>query len=321
MMSTTPSLPKLSSVRDSSSTSSGSQQKKKIKVEPDISDNTCQPTIGGNIKKPLSLFKCCVCVEYINPPILQCRNSHVFCKSCRQQFKSPPKCPTCTVTLPREDSRYTSLEQIAESLGLLFPCKNSTNGCNVTLLLTERQNHEELCGLGSFKCYELGCKWSGSRDQLVQHFLDEHRYERIDSNSYCITIDCKLQSTIVDERNKGKRNTYWRTLLTHKNQNFVLIRKFMNNFKGQYQFKILVLFVGEQRVADQFKYKIQVMNESNGTRLLWEDKPISIRSMNTNTWFLLAPKNNCLVLDYFMIVKLSVDNILKININIESEDN
>ena len=317
MMSTTPSLPKLSSVRDSSSTSSGSQPKKKIKVEPDISANTCQPTIGGNIKKTLSLFKCCVCVEYINPPILQCRNSHVFCKSCRQKFKSPAKCPTCEETLPHEDSRNCSLEQIAETLGLLFPCKNSSNGCNVTLLLTEKANHEELCGHNPYKCRESACNMSGSREQLVQHLFDEHKYERIDSHSYCQTIDVTLNKS-RDYKDYKTCNTYWRTLLTYKNQNFVLIRKFINNFRSQYQIKILILFVGEQRNANQFKYKFEVMNESDGTRLQWEDKPISIRSMNT--WSLPTPKNNCLTLDKIMIDKLSFDNNLKIRITIESKE-
>ena len=62
-------------------------------------------------------------------------------------------------------------------------------------------------------------------------------------------------------------------ILSYKNQNFIPIVKFDSTRK--FLFKAIVLFVGEQRIADQFKYKIEIRNRSNGTRLEWEDKPIS----------------------------------------------
>ena len=301
------------SVQVCSSTSSHSQQKKKQKLDlsPDISANTSQLTISGDISQTLSLFECCVCLEYINPPILQCRNSHVFCKPCRQNFKSPLKCPTCRDTIPRKDNRNYSLEQIADSLRLQFPCKYKTNGCDVTSLLTDISKHEDLCQHKPFKCPDvLGeCEWSGSKEEVTQHLMDEHNYRRIDSRIFNKRI--KLN----DKRAKLCDN-FWAIILYYKNQNFVIITKLENIHKC---YSIIVLFIGEQIIADQFKYKIKVFNDNNDNKLQCIEKPISIRR---DVESLLSFNNNeGLTLDNKMIDKLSFDHTFKLKITIKSENN
>ena len=208
-----------------------------------ISANTPQLTISGDISQILSQFECCVCLEYINPPILQCRDSHVFCQSCRQKFKSPAKCPTCRVVLLQTDIRSHSLEQIADSLGLQFQCKYSSNGCNVISLLTEKAKHEELCEFVPYCCPHVfsRCQWLGSREQVIQHLVDRHKCPINESNSSHFPI--KL--------NDSKGNV-WRSLLQYKNQNFIYIIQLDSE---RTNFKAIVLFIGEQRIADQFKYK------------------------------------------------------------------
>ena len=297
-----------------SSTSSASQPKKKQKVgsSPDISANTSQPTITIDISQTLSLFECCVCLEYINPPILQCPNSHVFCQKCRQKFKSPINCPTCRETLPRKAIRNYSLEQVAESLRLPFPCKYKTYGCDVTSLLTERLNHEKLCNYGPFECPDVSeeCDWFGSGDQLAQHLIDEHNYQ-IDYHSSSQTID------LVDLKLEIK-NIFWSSLLNYKKLNFVIIKKHLYDLRiKQYRMKIIVLFIGQQRIADKFIYKADIINESNGKKLQWIDKPISIGSDVKS--LLSFRQEDGLILDQRMIDQLSFDNYLKITITIESE--
>ena len=156
-MSSTPSLPNSSQTPVDSSSSSDSRPKKKQRVDTsdDMSANTSHPKIIGDISQTLSVFECCVCLEYIIPPIFQCRNSHVFCQSCRQKFKSPVRCPTCRVVLLQTDIKNHSLEQIADSLGLQFPCKYSLNGCDVTSLLTDRPKHKIQCEFVPYSCPHL----------------------------------------------------------------------------------------------------------------------------------------------------------------------
>ena len=252
------------------SPSSESHPKKKQRLDSslDISANTSQPPISGDISQTLSLFKCCVCLEYINPPILQCRNSHLFCQSCRQKFKSPLLCPTCRETLPQKDIRSYSVEQIAESIRLLFPCKYSLSGCDVNSLLTEKAKHEEQCGYGPYVCPDVNgrCRWSGSREEVAQHLIDEHNYPINESNVeyWLLLLDYKIETKT------------WPTILTFNDQKFIFIRKFDSDRK--YHFKAILMFIGEQKDADKFKYNIEIRNKSNGTRLQWEDKPISIKN-------------------------------------------
>ena len=96
----------------------------------DQTNGPTQPTIVGDITPILSQFDCCVCLEHISPPILQCRNSHLFCQTCRQKLRTPATCPECREPLPKGDSRCYHLEQIAVILGIPFPCKYSSNGCS-----------------------------------------------------------------------------------------------------------------------------------------------------------------------------------------------
>ena len=292
----------------SKSSSGKSRWKKKQKLDSssDISANACQPTISGDISQTLSLFKCCVCLEYINPPILQCQNSHVFCQLCRRQFPSPALCPACREPLPKKDGRSYSLEQIAQSLGLQFPCKYKTYGCDVTSLLTERLNHERLCNYGPFECPDVSeeCHWSGSREKVVKHLIDEHKYP-------IRHYGCDYSLIKLDEED---RRTSWQKLLSYKNENFVYVIKLDSDRKNH--FKAIVLFIGEQREANQFRYKIEVINESDGTRLQWEDKPISIK--NDIKKILSFGQNSGLNLDHNTISRLLYDNTFYINVTISN---
>ena len=175
------------------------------------------PTISGDLSRILSKFECCVCLEYISPPILQCPNSHLFCLRCRQQLKAPEKCPNCQQTLPESDSRCLTLEQLAVDLGLPFPCKYSSSGCSVTSLLTEKKNHENLCEFRHYKCWECeGREWFGDKQQMFQHLIDIHQYVNQDldseSNNVVIMIDhfCREEWT------------QWYELVTFNGQHFVL---------------------------------------------------------------------------------------------------
>ena len=137
-----------------SSTSSECPPNKKQRVEPKAesssnsglnSSASSLTTITTDLSLILRQFECCVCLEHINPPILQCGNAHLFCQSCRRELQTPATCPECREPLPDGDSRCHPMEQIAVNLGLPFPCKYSLSGCSVTSILTEKKNHENQC--------------------------------------------------------------------------------------------------------------------------------------------------------------------------------
>ena len=196
---------------------------------------------------------------------------------------------------------------MALTLGLQFPCKHSSNGCDFTSRLTEKAIHENYCRYGLPYCcpHVCGhCQWFGSREEVAQHLIDRHEYPIKESSNH---------NWIFNLENQKEFNV-WISILSFKDQKFIFIRKFGDDRKQL--FKAIVLFVGEQKEANKFKYKIEIINKSNGTRLEWEDKPISIR--NDIKLLLTFNQNKGLNIGKNSIKRLTYGNNFNIMLTIES---
>ena len=71
--------------------------------------------------------------------------------------------------LPRQlggNIRNLAMEKVASTV--MFPCKYSSGGCTVSLLHTEKVDHEETCEFRPYSCPCPGasCKWQGSLEQV-----------------------------------------------------------------------------------------------------------------------------------------------------------
>ncbi|GFG32334.1 hypothetical protein Cfor_02729 [Coptotermes formosanus] len=117
-----------------------------------------------------SLFECPVCFGYILPPILQCQNGHLVCSNCRPKLTRCPKCRG-----PLGNIRNLAMEQTATTV--MFPCKYSTSGCAVSLLHTEKEEHEEACEFQPYSCPCPGasCEWQGSLEEVAAHLIMSHK--------------------------------------------------------------------------------------------------------------------------------------------------
>merc|ERR1712037_773667 len=105
-----------------------------------------------------SLFECPVCFGYVLPPILQCHAGHLVCSNCRPKLTC---CPTCRGQLGG-NIRNLAMEKVASTV--MFPCKYSSGGCTVSLLHTEKVDHEETC---EFRPYSCPCPGSCDFDLQV----------------------------------------------------------------------------------------------------------------------------------------------------------
>lgn len=67
------------------------------------------------------------------------------------------------------------MEKVASTV--LFPCKFSTSGCQVSMLHTDKGDHEEVCEYRPYSCPCPGasCKWQGALEQVMPHLLNQHR--------------------------------------------------------------------------------------------------------------------------------------------------
>ena len=318
----------------SSSTSSQCPDNKRQRVEPndesssnsDLNSSASSlTTITTDLSLILRQFECCVCLEHITPPILQCRNAHIFCQTCRQKLRTPATCPECREYLPIGDSRCHHLERLAIDLCLSFPCKYSSSGCSVGSILTEKKNHEMQCEYRPYKCWEseeVECEWSGNKEQMFQHLIDVHQNESHDLDSDQLTFK-------VTGYNQQEW-TQWSEMVTFKEQHFVFILTrdsdaIITDVTGLFsvrhdivKFKAILLFIGEQRIADQYQYTIELSDPSNRQYFHFRERPHSVRQEVSQ--LLERSNRKGFAFDENLIKRFTDDNQFIIKLNITEED-
>ena len=225
-----------------------------------------------NVALMLSQYECCVCLEHISPPILQCMNAHIFCQTCREQLTEPAICPVCRQMLPRREIRNYPLEQIAVNLGLPFPCRYKTNGCLATSIITDKAKHEERCPYRPYVCpSSLGlCFWSGSREEVLTHLTNVHHYKHRTTNELVLVY--MIKSLI------NYPNYHWKVVVTFNGYHFFFILANRCSKSNEISFKAILFYIGEQRTANRFKYRLAIKDDSQGVKLAFEGRPKSIRN-------------------------------------------
>ena len=177
--------------------------------------------------------------------------------------------------MPTKDIHSHQMELMAVNLRLPFQCKYSSFGCLVTTLLPDKLSHEDQCDYRPFDCPTVrgSCKWMGSREQVVQHLRDVHKYkskeERVLRLIYNLNDVIKLENF----------NRY--TFFSYKNHHFLyyFVKKVINvsNATHEISFKAFLVFIGEQLMADRFKYKLDIFDPKQDIGLQFKGRPNSIR--------------------------------------------
>ena len=250
------------------------------KVKGEVSDNNLFLS-ELDVQKLLSQFECPVCMNHITPPILQCLNGHIICRECHRKL-SPKTCPTCRKLMPTEDNHNLALEQMAVNMGLKFPCKFQTIGCQMTVLFSDKASHENCCKYEPYLCPGLSgpCNWSGNEEQLIQHLTDTHKWITLIGNRFLRTL--QLETINIKESYKTS------SILKYDNHHFIWCNaKKYSKFDEIFTF--FMVFIGQQSDAMKYKYKCEIVNKSNGSRLTFEGIPNSIRD---KSWF---KDSECLV--------------------------
>ncbi|XP_014272830.1 E3 ubiquitin-protein ligase SIAH1A [Halyomorpha halys] len=159
---------------------------------PSSGSNNCSSSSGNNndvMSRLLSVLECPVCLDYISPPIQQCREGHLVCSRCRPRLESCPKCRQ-----PFADIRARALEQIAEVVP--YPCYNT--GCGAMPTLAERQAHESICPFREYPCPIEPCSWAGPRPSVPQHMGQHHPDFLVTSSNH------EVRLTLTQHMNEEK---------------------------------------------------------------------------------------------------------------------
>ena len=143
-----------------------------------------QPRPGGPLRVPRLLrlrptshpsskiqFKLLSRLEILTFVFFQCHAGHLVCSSCRPKLTC---CPTCRGQLGG-NIRNLAMEKVASTV--MFPCRYQSSGCALSLLHTEKTDHEEACEYRPYSCPCPGasCKWQGSLEQVMSHLMQVHK--------------------------------------------------------------------------------------------------------------------------------------------------
>ncbi|XP_011434753.1 E3 ubiquitin-protein ligase Siah1-like [Crassostrea angulata] len=215
---------------------------------------------GSSNSDLASLFECPVCFDYALPPITQCQSGHIVCQPCKQKLNI---CPTCRG--PLGNIRNLAMEKVATTV--MFPCKYSSSGCPVTLLHTDKQEHEETCEYRPYCCPCPGasCKWQGSLEQVMGHLMQQHKSITTlqGEDIVFLATDINLPGAVD-----------WVMMQSCFGHNFMLVLEKQEKLEGQQMFYAIVQLIGTRKQAENFAYRLEL--NGHRRRLSWEATPRSI---------------------------------------------
>ncbi|KAF7278238.1 hypothetical protein GWI33_008595 [Rhynchophorus ferrugineus] len=127
----------------------------------------------------MNMLECPVCLEYLVPPILQCRTGHSICSSCKSELN---QCPTCKSEFI--DTRNFLVENLVASMN--YSCKYDE--CPYQGKPTSIKAHQESCIFGPFKCplkeYQ-SCNEIFAFKDLYRHVMDRHYEYLLEIDTLC----------------------------------------------------------------------------------------------------------------------------------------
>jgi Seven in absentia protein family. len=203
-----------------------------------------------NISNDLLLeLECPVCMEYMLPPIMMCKNGHNICNSCKSNLDN---CPSCREKLT--DIKNLSLENICRKVK--FPCRHAENGCKEVLPMDAVTKHQSECPYGLYKCpfviASLDCSWEGYIADMQNHIRSKHG-EPSDSRD--------VQGTHIARLPKFETASAWCQALFTMNEVFFRLSRVEDGF-----LYCCVFYVGPKDKAPNYSYRLTIEStEGNGS--------------------------------------------------------
>lgn len=151
-----------------------------------------------------------------------------------------------------------------------FPCKFSTSGCQVTMLHTDKGDHEEACEFRPYSCPCPGasCKWGGALEQVMPHLLTQHRsittlqgiwliahfiWFNTVFKIYTLIIGEDIVFLATDIALPGAVD--WVMMQSCFGHHFMLVLEKQEKYDGLQQFFAIVQLIGTRKQADNFAYR------------------------------------------------------------------
>lgn len=194
-------------------------------------------------------LECPVCYEMARPPIHQCRNGHILCRSCYSALQMTAKCPTCREVYDVPIRNLKLEEMCCEAT---YKCRHE--GCDHSTSYPDIDTHEATCPmLPRTECpVPNGCAWRGGVEEVYPHMLQSHsRHAKerclIDSGPRTVSF------TFVIEHAE-KPLSYWIATYRWGSQRFLLIVRTTENEL----YALMAIYGTDRDVARNFKSRLSL---------------------------------------------------------------
>jgi len=130
-------------------------------------------------------IECPICLRIALPPIMQCRNGHIVCNSCRHKVRD---CPVCR----ESDIDVRNLFAEKAIVYLPIPCSNKQFGCKEEVPYSDKEAHENSCTFRPFNCPFIECEEKLVSADVVEHVTLKHAEDFKNSDGPEITASMIL---------------------------------------------------------------------------------------------------------------------------------
>lgn len=163
------------------------------------------------------------------------------------------------------------MEKVASNV--MFPCKYSTSGCAVSLVHTEKADHEDACEFRPYSCPCPGasCKWQGSLEQVMPHLIMSHKsittLQGIKSLPFACILVVTLYTLLFLQFSPGEDIVFlatdinlpgavdWVMMQSCFGHHFMLVLEKQEKYDGHQQFFAIVQLIGSRKQAENFAYR------------------------------------------------------------------
>ncbi|XP_053603162.1 uncharacterized protein LOC128671065 isoform X2 [Plodia interpunctella] len=223
-----------------STSQSQHNREKKRRDDHDDSEPSSVKEFNQNL---LRLLECPVCLEWMEPPIAQCRRGHLVCTACRGRLAA---CPVCRTTF--SSVRNRAMEGVSELLR--YPCRH---GCGREVRLRRRTQHEASCAARKYQCPVAAC---AQRSPLAMHELAHH-----------------FQSKHVDVLKTGRKHKFSMKVNSEHHDDWIIMA--LHEFfhlrvdvdVRNWGVVFYVAYIGPKSNAKNFTYSITINGQNQSRKL------------------------------------------------------
>ncbi|KAJ0180030.1 hypothetical protein K1T71_004621 [Dendrolimus kikuchii] len=249
---------------DADMAAAGTAQDDNNQAEPTL-PNENEPTLAQGVKRKresggsnvdpqtvkefnqvlLQLLECPVCLDWMEPPMSQCRRGHLVCAACRERLTVCPVCRTIFSSV-----RNRAMEGVADILR--YPCRH---GCGREVRLRKRTSHEASCDARLYQCPMPACAahvavaYAG----LAMHFQKNHAAMLKFGNKHILSLKVNVNM-----------HNNWVVMAMDE---FFLLR--IDVDIRTWGIVVYIAYIGPKKKASDFVYQISIYGEHNSRKLVY----------------------------------------------------